>query len=85
MDTDEFLIKAIGHPSEPDREWTRSHLITAKVIADAATGRLGYGKAWVVNTYGGHVSDPLHVSRREGYEDECCPMWIDGHCPEHGS
>jgi hypothetical protein len=25
------------------------------------------------------------VLRPEGHEPECCPMWIDGHCPEHGS
>lgn len=58
---DEFEIQAIGHPTDLDRKWTRSKLGASKSIVDRAVDELGYSKAWVVNTYGGHVSDTLYV------------------------
>lgn len=58
--TDEFEIKATG-PDMPVRIWTRSTLDPAKFIADRAVSELGYTYAEVVNTYGGHRSDPLHT------------------------
>lgn len=60
MDTDEFEIKATC-PDKEDRIWTRSKLSTAQFIADQAILRLGYAHAVVVNTFGGHRSDPLYV------------------------
>ena len=59
MDTDEFEITAT-HPTKDARVWTRSHYHVAKVIADSAITKLGYGKAVVVNTFGGHRSDTLY-------------------------
>ena len=61
METDEFLITASGHATEPDRTWTRSRLYVAEFIADSAVRKLGYSKAQVINTYGEHLSDPLYV------------------------
>jgi hypothetical protein len=57
-DTDEFEIKATG--PEGERIWTRSHYDTAKFIADQTITRLGYQRAQVVNTFGGHRSDVLY-------------------------
>lgn len=61
METDEFEIKATGHETEADRIWTRSKYDVAKFIADQTITRLGYKQAEVVNTFGGHRSDPLYV------------------------
>ena len=58
--TDEFEIKATKKDAEP-RIWTRSTYVTSKIIADQAVVKLGYERAEVVNTYGGHRSDPLYV------------------------
>ena len=60
MDTDEFEIKATGTDMQ-DRVWTRSTMGAACSIADQAVDRLGYQRAEVVNTYGGHRSDTLYV------------------------
>ncbi len=65
MEVDEFEIKATGHPTEPDRIWTRSRLDPSKFIAEQAVERLGYARAEVVNTFGGHRSDPFVVVTRE--------------------
>jgi len=59
MDTDEFEIKATGTDMQ-DRVWTRSTMGAACSIADQAVERLGYQRAEVVNTYGGHRSDVLY-------------------------
>jgi len=59
MDTDEFEITATKPGQEP-RVWTRSKYEVAKVIADSTITRLGYQKAVVVNTFGGHRSDVLY-------------------------
>jgi hypothetical protein len=59
VDTDEFEIKATG-PEMKDRVWTRSTMGAACSIADQAVERLGYKRAEVVNTYGGHRSDVLY-------------------------
>lgn len=56
---DEFLIVA-KKEGQPDRSWTRSTLSTSQFIADQAITRLGYEMATVVNTFGGHISDPLY-------------------------
>jgi len=60
VDSDEFEIKATGQGMEP-RIWTRSTMGAACAIADQAISKLGYTNAEVVNTYGGHRSDPLYV------------------------
>ena len=60
MDTDEFEITATEHPHMETRVWTRSKYDTAKFIADSAITKLGYGKAVVINTFGGHRSDTLY-------------------------
>lgn len=59
--SDEFEIKATGHPTEPDRIWTRDHLAPCIFIAEKAVRSLGYKRAEVVNTFRGVRSDPLHV------------------------
>ncbi len=59
MDTDEFEITAT-HPSKEARVWTRNKYEVAKVVADSTITRLGYEKAVVVNTFGGHRSDVLY-------------------------
>lgn len=59
MDTDEFEITATK-PGEEPRVWTRSKYDVAKFIADSAITKLGYGKAVVVNTFGGDRSDVLY-------------------------
>lgn len=59
MDTDEFEITATKPGQEP-RVWTRNKYEVAKVIADSTITRLGYQKAVVVNTFGGHRSDVLY-------------------------
>jgi hypothetical protein len=69
MRPDEFEIKATGHPSEPERVWTRSRLDPSKFIAEQAVARLGYARAEVVNTFGGHRSDPLFVVTPELIQD----------------
>ncbi len=58
---DEFEIQATGHQTEPDRIWTRSSLGTSQWIADQAVVRLKYGRAVVINTFGGHRSDSLYT------------------------
>lgn len=63
---DEFEIKAFKGNEE--RIWTRSEYDTAKFIADQAINRLGYERAEVVNTFGGHRSDVLyyiHSTKKE--------------------
>ena len=57
-DTDEFEIKATG--PEGERIWTRSTYDVAKYIADSTITKLGYHRAQVVNTFGGHRSDVLY-------------------------
>lgn len=64
---DEFEIKATGHPTEPDRIWTRATMAPCSFIADQAVSRLGYARAEVVNTYGGHRSEPLYVAEKLGH------------------
>ena len=59
MDTDEFEITAT-HPDRKPQVWTRSKYEVAKVIADSTITQLGYEKAVVVNTFGGHRSDVLY-------------------------
>ena len=59
LDTDEFEITATATGKEP-QVWTRSHYGVAKVIADQTITKLGYEKAVVVNTFGGHRSDVLY-------------------------
>jgi hypothetical protein len=59
VDTDEFEITATA-PHMEVRVWTRSKYDTAKYIADSAITKLGYTNAVVVNTFGGHRSDPLY-------------------------
>lgn len=59
MDTDEFEITAT-HPDKEPKVWTRNKYETAKVVADSTITRLGYLKAVVVNTFGGHRSDVLY-------------------------
>ena len=58
---DEFLIRATGHKSLADRDWTRSSMVVAKVIAHGAMSRLGYPLVEVFNTYGGTLSSALWV------------------------
>lgn len=66
-DTDEFEIKATGPQGE--RIWTRSHYGTAKIIADQTITKLGYTRAEVVNTYGGHRSSVLYEVTPDGSRD----------------
>jgi hypothetical protein len=72
---DEFLIVA-KLDGQPDRSWTRSTLSVAQHIADQAITRLGYTTASVVNTFGGHVSDPLYkvekIGSKESLPKTCC-------------
>ena len=56
---DEFEITAT-HPDKEPQVWTRSTYLVAKIIADSTIKRLGYEKAVVVNTFGGHRSDVLY-------------------------
>ena len=56
---DEFEITAT-HPDRESKVWTRDKYEVAKVIADSTVTRLGYEKAVVVNTFGGHRSDVLY-------------------------
>ena len=56
---DEFLIEATC-PGKPNRSWTRSTLGVAQHIADQAIRTLGYTRAEVRNTFGGHLSDVLY-------------------------
>lgn len=66
MSQDEFLITATAEGKEP-RTWTRSTYDVAKYIADSAVSdRLNYERAEVINTYGGHNSDVLYTSLRDG-------------------
>lgn len=58
MDTDEFEIKATG--PEGERIWTRNTYDVAKYIADSTITKLGYQRAQVINTFGGHRSDVLY-------------------------
>lgn len=58
---DEFRITATGHPTEPDRVITRNDLEVSKFIAHSAVRVKGWAKAEVVNTYGGHISNPLWI------------------------
>ena len=30
------------------------------------------------------VAETNGEHEQEHDNDECCPLWIDGHCPEHG-
>lgn len=72
MDTDEFEIKATGNQGE--RIWTRNTYDVAKHIADSAIRKLGYTRAAVVNTFGGHRSDTLYevtaTHSRDAVEEE---------------
>lgn len=56
---DEFLIQATG-PNLHNRSWTRSTYDVAKHIADQSVFKLGYTRAEVRNTFGGHISDVLY-------------------------
>ena len=58
---DEFEIKGTGHKTDPDRIWTRSDPKTAEHIALQVVHKLGFARAEVVNTYGGHRSNPLVI------------------------
>ncbi len=58
--TDEFEIRAIGQSPNRERIWTRGNYDVAKFIADSAITKLGYTRAEVVNTFGGHRSDVLY-------------------------
>jgi hypothetical protein len=74
METDEFEIKATGHPTGLlDRTWTRSKLAAATSIADQAVQKLGYTRAEVINTFGGHRSQPIYIVTPEGgaMQPEC--------------
>lgn len=68
MDTDEFEITAT-HPNKDPKVWTRSHYNTAKIIADSTITRLGYEKAVVINTFGGHRSNVLYEVTRSHSRD----------------
>jgi hypothetical protein len=57
--SEEFEVKATG-PDMPVRIWTRDKLDPCKFIAERAVTDLGYKHAEVVNTFGGHRSDPLY-------------------------
>jgi hypothetical protein len=71
--TDEFEIKATGHLTSPERMWHRSTLDVAKFIADQAVERLGFTHAEVINTFGGHRSNPIYIVTPEGgvMQPEC--------------
>jgi hypothetical protein len=73
---DEFEIQATGHQTEPDRIWTRDKLDAAQWVADRAIRSLAYGKAVVINTYGGVRSDPLYTVEaldvKEGSKEVSC-------------
>jgi hypothetical protein len=60
---DEFEIKATA--GNESRIWTRDDFQTAKHIADQAFERLYYDHVEVVNTFGGHRSDPLYIRDKE--------------------
>lgn len=59
--TDEFEVKATC-PTKGQRVWTRDSLEAAKSIADQAISKLGYTRAQVVNTFGGHRSNVLYLA-----------------------
>lgn len=58
--SDEFQIKAWKEDGT-EKVWERSTLAIAKSIADQTIEK-GYVYAEVRNTYGGHISDPLHTA-----------------------
>ena len=66
--TDEFEITASGHATSADQMWHRSTLDVAKFIADQAIQRLGFTRAVVINTFGGHRSNPIYIATPEGGE-----------------
>lgn len=68
MDTDEFEITATGHATSPDQMWHRSTLDVAKFIAEQAVERLKFTRAVVINTFGGHRSNPIYIVTPEGGE-----------------
>jgi hypothetical protein len=68
---DEFRITASKDKTE-DRIWTRSSLGTSKHIADQAITKLGFTKAIVVNTFGGHISDSLYTVEKISDNESSC-------------
>lgn len=57
---DEYEIKATGEGME-DRIWTRDKLSSSKKVAEGAIAKLGYSKAEVFNTFGGHRGWSLYT------------------------
>jgi hypothetical protein len=85
MGTDEFEITAT-HPHMEARVWTRSEYGVAKIIADSAITKLGYGKAVVVNTFGGDRSDVLYeVEALIGSHSSLITIEVRDHVFEHSS
>jgi hypothetical protein len=60
MAIDEFEIIARAS-DRTERRWTRSNIDAARSLAEQAVDKHGYVYAQVVNVFGGHRSDPLHV------------------------
>lgn len=62
---EEFEIKATGHATKEDLILTRSYLAPSIFLAEKAI-QIGYSRAEVINTFGGHRSQPIYVATPEG-------------------